>query len=189
MRKICVENSAISLLYTSVEDMDLVYKMAMDVTDEEEGMNEYFFNGETYDEFRAGSDETIFFTGAANKSNYLLIQYDSQIIGAIAHTFNDAPIKNMEIHIWLRSMNYLGKELGPKSIQLLITYLRETYKITTFLIRPSVDNVRAVKAYFKCGFIHHKDFDSRRYYSPENSILYGKGHFGVENTYNMVLQF
>lgn len=176
MRKICVQNSNITLFYASSNDIDLVYKMAMEIKDED-NLIQIFEDDFSYEDFREDSDECIFFTGIPNKNNYLLIEYDSQIIGTISHTFNDATIENMELDIWLRSKNYIGKELGAKSIQLLITYLHTTYNTTTFLIRPSKENARAIRAYSKCGFIHH-----------ENFALWGEGDFGAENTYSMVLQ-
>jgi len=184
MRKICIEKNNLCLLYTSLADRALIYNMAV----EDEQIRQYLFEDSySLEEFLNESDEDIFFSGKQSPNNYLLIEFYNDIVGTISHAFNDARIKNMELDIWLRSTKFTGRQLGPRVISLLIDYLSQTYNIKTFLIRPSIKNIWAVRAYSKCGFRYITDFNASLYYTPEGLTLWGEGDYD-HDTYNMILQ-
>jgi RimJ/RimL family protein N-acetyltransferase len=131
-------------------------------------------------------EEDHFFGSEPGKSKYLLIEYQSEIIGTISHTHHDGKIESFELDMWLRSTQYTGKGIGSTAINILIDYLLQQYSVNIFIIRPWIRNKRAIRAYEKCGFREREDFDVTDYYGKYLE-QYGDGDYGVEETCNMVL--
>ena len=168
----------ISLICAGQNDKRLVYDMANEI-----------FGGDTtafsftWDEFNESEDK--YFSGIPGRNNYWLIKLDDEVIGTISHSYNDAVIENMELDIWLRSVQYTGKGYGSDAINQLTDYLIKRYDTKTFMMRPGKHNIGAIKCYKKCGFKITDDFNPADYYTADMSEWLD-GDFGVDGTVNMV---
>jgi len=179
---ICVKNDSISLLYATLADRRTIFDMDF----EDKTVYDSIFHGlvqpHPYNE-EPDEEDIEFHKGCKNKNNYLLIEYDNQIIGAISHTYNKGPIENMEIDITIRSAKFIGRGLGSQTIILLTDYLHNEYSIKTFIIRPSKLNKRAIRAYEKSGFKIIADYNGSLYGDTEEDYY---GDYGKDGTENMV---
>lgn len=180
--KLCVKGNRISLYYATKDDKKLIYDMSM-----EPEIADIMYGGEcephTWEEYSNEEDE--FYTGNPSKNNYLLIVFNNQIIGAVSYSYNKSKISNMELDIWMSSLQYAGKGLGVETLTVLMEFLHNTYDIDTFIIRPWIKNTRAVQAYKKCGFKVVKNFVPTDYYGDDVGE-WGEGDYGPEETVNMV---
>ena len=180
---LCTKCDEISLYYAMQKDKRLIY----DMSKEEQEIFESMFHGEcelhTWEEYQAKENE--FYTGNPGKNNYLLVVYDSQIIGSVSYSYNDAKIPNMEMDIFMRATRHTGKGLGTKTLILIADFLHKTYNIKTFIIRPSIRNARAIRCYQKSGFEVMDKFNSLEYYGNDVGD-WGDGDYGLEGTVNMV---
>ena len=182
-RTICCGNKHITLYYASMADKKLIYDMGR----EEQEIFESMFYGECesqpWEEYEQKNNE--FYTGEKGKNNYLLIEHNGEVVGAVSHSYNQAITENMEIDIWLRSTKYTGKGLGTQTITLLTDYLNREYSIKTFIIRPSKENSRAIRCYTKSGFTVLPDFNAQEYYGADVGE-WGDGDYGIDGTLNMI---
>ncbi len=62
------------------------------------------------------------------------------------------PVRLAELDIWLRSEGDTGNGYGPDALAALTEHLQSTLGVSTFLLRPSARNRRAIRAYQKAGF-------------------------------------
>jgi len=139
----------------------------------------------TFEEF---DESDHYYTGHAHKDgSYLLIVYENEVIGSISYACGYEKRHYAEIDIWLGSLKYTGKGIGPRSIQMIMDFVHDTYAIKTFMIRPWIKNTNAIKAYKKCGFIEIENKALNEYYSDEDFKEYGEGDYGVEETVNLLL--
>jgi len=182
-RHLYSENYGIKLLYAENADRRLIYDM---VFEDDEMWATMLPSREDFPWSVLRDEEPHFFGAEAGDSKYLLIKYDNKIIGAVAHTYNDGKIPNMELSAWLRASKYAGKGVGTNAIKLLIESLIKDYGIKTFIIRPWIKNTRAVKAYEKCGFVVTDSFNPEDYYGKYLELA-AQGDFGEDGTANMVL--
>ncbi len=180
--QLCSKNEKVSLYYAELKDKRLIYDMSM-----EPEIKSIMFGGKNephnWEEYKDIENE--FYTGAACLNNYLLIEFESQIVGAISHSYNESKINNMELDIWLRSISFLGKGIGVSALNLLMNYLTDTYGIKTFIIRPWIKNPGAIKAYQKAGFRIVNNFSPTDYYGDDVGE-WGDGDYGASETVNMV---
>jgi RimJ/RimL family protein N-acetyltransferase len=183
MRTICTGEGDIRLLFAKDDDRDFIYDMAFEDPSIAEAMG---VDEESFPRSKIVDEEPHLFGSEPGMSKYLLIEYDGDIVGVVSHTYNDAPIQNMELDIWLRHPRLTGRGIGSHVLKLLITYLNAAYGITTFVIRPTIKNERAVAAYQKAGFRIVDDFVPERYYTKYLEE-FGAGDFG-DDTANMVLK-
>jgi diamine N-acetyltransferase len=58
-----------------------------------------------------------------------------------------------ELDIWLRSSQVCGQGYGSDALQALTRFLHGAFGITEFILRPSLRNTRAIRAYAKAGFL------------------------------------
>lgn len=182
-RNLYVKKDNIALFYAEEADRELIYNMAF----EEDAIWQSMFDcKKDFDWAEIRDEEPQFFSNRPGYSKYLLIEYDSQIIGTISHTYNDGKIPNMELDMWLRSVKYLGKGIGTKVIKILVDRLVEDKGITTFIIRPWTKNPRAIKAYKKCGFVAIETFAPEDYYGKYLD-RWGQGNYPEGENMNMIL--
>ena len=94
---------------------------------------------------------------------HLVIIFDNKPIGHIALTKEDNHV--FFIHIIIGNKKYWGKGLGTKAIKkaLKIGFNKLGYNKSCLEVRP--DNLRAIKAYEKCGFKKQ----GRKYYKNNPS--------------------
>ncbi|MCL2408158.1 MAG: GNAT family N-acetyltransferase [Oscillospiraceae bacterium] len=183
-RKVYIEKGNIKILYPENTDRRFIYDMAF----EEDAIWQSMFNDKSefdWAEFRDSED--CVFDSSPSTEKWLLIQYDGEIAGTIAYTYNDGKIKNCELDMWLRSERYTGKGIGSAVMKMLIDQLVRQFGVNTFIIRPWVNNPRAIRAYEKCGFRLKEDFVPSDYYGKYLE-QYGDGDYGEDGTYNMVLE-
>ena len=183
-RKTYLENEDIKLLFAKDEDRRFIY----DLTFEESDVILSMFDDESgfhWEELRDERD--VFFNEKPDLDKYLLIEYNSEIVGVFCHNYHNAPIENMEFHIWMRAMKYTGKGIGTRVLRMMIEHINKEYNINTFIMRPWTKNPRAVSAYKKCGFEVKENFELEKYFTKEEIEKYGNGAYVEEETVNMVL--
>ncbi len=99
----------------------------------------------------------------SSRDHHYMIVVNSRTIGHIALTHRDTD--SFEIHIIIGNKNYWGKGLGTRAIKkaLNIAFKKLTYNQAYLEVRP--DNLRAIKAYEKCGFIRGrlKQYPNNKY--------------------------
>lgn len=182
-RKICRSTDTINLLFAQETDRRLIYDLSIEDNDVILSM---FNQPSDFHWAELRDEKPIYFNGEAGHSKYLLIEQGGQIVGVFCHVFHDAPIQNMELHIWMRGMKHTGKGIGSQVLTAMMDYLSQNYAITTFLMRPWTKNPRAVHVYQKCGFHIEADFDLTSYFTEAEIALHGNGAYTVEETVNML---
>ncbi|MCE5214803.1 MAG: GNAT family N-acetyltransferase [Methanobacterium sp.] len=98
----------------------------------------------------------FFFDGSRPEKGraYLIILEDPNFkeeIGFITYTAFHLRDGIAEIDIWLKSLEYAGKGYGTEALKILTHELFKE-KYNTIIIRPCLENVRAVNSYKKAGF-------------------------------------
>ena len=176
----------INLLYARESDRKLIYELTIE---DKEVISSMFnsINDFHWEEIR--DEKSIFFDEKPSRDKYLLIEYEKEIIGVFCHISHDSLIKNIEFHIWLRSMKYAGVGIGTKILSTMLEYLHKEYSIDTFLMRPWIKNTRAVHTYNKCGFEIVENFILNNYFTKEEILLHGNGAYVEEETVNMTYTF
>src|SRR5690606_20717926 len=82
-----------------------------------------------------------------------IIEHAGEVVGQVNYEVPDAPVRHAELDIWLRSEADTGHGYGPDALLALTAHLSSSLGIRTFLLRPSVRNRRAIRAYQKAGFV------------------------------------
>jgi len=128
-----------------------------------------------------------FFDGSAKeKGQSFMIKLNDKTVGHISYTSFHALEGITEFDIWLKGLEYTGKGIGTKAIELLAAKMFEK-GYSTIIIRPSKENIRAIKAYKKAGF-KECELILKDYYKPEFIDLYGDGDCGKDNDLFLVLK-
>lgn len=182
-RKICISDGEINMLLATEADRSLIYNMSIENPDIILSM---FDN---LDEFKweyFRDEKNEFFDEKESLNNYLIIQYNNEIVGFFIHIHHLAPIDNEEFHIWFISRKHTGKGLGTRVVTMMKNYIHEVYGIKTFMMRPWIKNPQAIRTYEKCGFKIEKNFDLNLYFTPDEIKKDGNGAYSVEETVNMI---
>jgi diamine N-acetyltransferase len=96
---------------------------------------------------------TLFFDGTApHVGRSYVIERDGAAVGHVSYSQVDLDQGQAELDIWLRGEAECGKGYGPDALAALTRHLHETLRLKTFILRPSLRNVRAIAAYAKAGF-------------------------------------
>ena len=95
-----------------------------------------------------------------------IIEEGTDEIGVICHNELKFTDKETELDIWLKNESVCGKGYGTRALVTLMDQLNQQYNLTTFIIRPSQRNKRAIAAYKKAGFqiIEHP---AEKYLKPD----------------------
>lgn len=138
----------------------------------------------TWDEFKEEFDDLYYLEQARHKGSVMIIENNEEEIGCLCYACFHLKPKSAELDIWLKSKEYCGKGYGTKALTSLCEYLESHYNIKNFIIRPSVKNIRAIKAYEKAGF---KKADKKKeiiYSFLESEFIneYGTGDYGFDET-------
>ncbi len=182
-RNLCVTDGTFNLLYAKETDRRLIYDLSM----EDHSIILSMFNHvEEFSWNEIRDEHAEFFDETASCNKYLFIEYENEIIGIFYHTRHDAPIDNVEFHIWFISKKFTGKGLGTRVVSLMKEYIHKTYNITTFIMRPWIKNPQAIRTYEKCGFKIKNDFDLTLFFTAEEISKHGNGAYCIEETVNMV---
>lgn len=176
----------INLRFATKEEIRIVYDL-MVADDIYDAMFDEEHPAPSWEAFR--EDEIEYFKGCANKNgNYLLIELGDDIAGCISYSNGYDKILYSELDIWLSGV-HTGAGLGTEAILLLRNYVHNEYGINVFLIRPWKKNVRAIKAYNKCGFHEVEGFDIGDYYGDDELEAFGDGDYGIDGTVNLVMRY
>jgi len=182
-RRICVTDGEVNLVFAQETDRRLIYDMSVN---DMEIVLSMFDNPADFKWEEIRDERKELFNEQPSLNKYLLIEYDNEIIGIFCHMHHPANIDNMEFHIWFVSTKYTGKGIGTKVVQIMKEYIHKSYHINTFVMRPWIKNLRAIRTYEKCGFEVTEPFDLQLFFTPEEIAKYGNGAYSVEETVNMV---
>lgn len=145
-----IKGDVISLKPAEKEHKDMVYTWTCksDITcylfgNQEIPTKEEFFE-DYVDCYFNGSDP---FVGRG----FLIMVYEKPI-GFISYSSSHLKSNKAELDLWMNSEKDCGKGYGPDAIKTLCYYLKNTLNINQFIILPSIQNARAIKAYEKAGF-------------------------------------
>lgn len=130
---------------------------------------------------------SYFFDGTAPKkgrSHIILIKLKEEI-GHISYTSFHLLSGICELDIWLSSSKYTQKGFGPLAIRLMI---RQLFNMGSqkIIMRPSIKNTCAIRAYTKAG-LKEIEPDLSAYYKAEYIDLYGPGDWGTGKDKFMVI--
>ncbi len=182
-RRKCISDNEINMLFAKESDRRLIYDLSIADSDIILSMfddpNDFL-----WEDIR--DEKAEFFDEIASINKYLFIEYKGEIIGIFYHTYHNAPIENVEFHIWFLSKNHTGKGFGTKVVSMMKEYINKKYNINTFMMRPWIKNPTAIRTYEKCGFEIKEDFDLSLFFTAEEIEKYGNGAYSVEETVNMV---
>jgi diamine N-acetyltransferase len=94
-----------------------------------------------------------FFDGSRHQvGRSFIIEVDGRAVGHVSYDGMDSGRGLAELDIWLRSEACCGYGYGTDALMALTRHLHEAYGITAFIMRPSLRNRRAIRAYTKAGF-------------------------------------
>jgi RimJ/RimL family protein N-acetyltransferase len=110
-----------------------------------------------------------YFDGSAPEKgrSYMLVEPgQDEAIGVISYTAYYLLPHLAEFDIWLAGLRYANGGRGTEAIYLLATQLFDSgYR--EIIIRPAIQNKRAIRAYEKAGFMPKPDWQAADYYRPE----------------------
>lgn len=132
----------------------------------------------TWEEFFDEGYVDCFFTGdqPENGRGYIIL-HDGEAVGFISYTSFHLKPGNAELDIWMNSEANCGQGFGADAIVALGTHLNKNLGVRALIMRPSVKNERAIKAYMKAGF--EKSGKPAAYYLLDEYMpLYGVGDYG-----------
>jgi len=107
---------------------------------------------QTFEDFCDDWKEHFFIDKSPELGRMFIILHKDIPIGVIG--YNDIDPKNrVELDIWMDSESHCGQGFGTDAIKALCSYLTTRFKVYTFMIQPSDQNPRAIRAYEKAGFV------------------------------------
>jgi diamine N-acetyltransferase len=107
----------------------------------------------TWEEFNTDYGPDYFDDSTPSSEASYIIEVSGEALGQINYEIRDAPERFAELDIWLRSLADTGHGYGPDALIALTEHLHRVHGVSTFVIRPSARNPRAVRAYQKAGFV------------------------------------
>jgi len=139
----------------------------------------------SFEEMQTEEEEYFYNGSSPEKGMYFIIESGEEETGCISYTCYHLKPGIAEFDIWLKDESVCGNGFGNMVIQLLLEKIKTDLGIHTVLIRPAKKNIRAVKAYKKCGFKEMIE-DISAYMKPEYLEQYGPGDCGIEGTENLI---
>ncbi|WP_165475021.1 GNAT family N-acetyltransferase [Legionella yabuuchiae] len=91
------------------------------------------------------NESTVIFSIISNQTG--------QLIGSCSLRSISRQHKNAELQIRIGEMEYQNQGLGSEAIDLLVSYGFTKIQLKRIYLYVFADNIRAIKAYEKCGFI------------------------------------
>ena len=125
----------------------------------------------TWEEFCADYRQHCFDGSAPELGRCFVITVSGIPVGQVNHRSIDQHHHRTELDIWMSCEANCGKGYDPDALKVMCGYLLRDFGVTTFVIRPSARNRRAIRAYKKAGF-------KRINLSPEEiEAEYGRGDY------------
>ncbi|MCL1905551.1 MAG: GNAT family N-acetyltransferase [Clostridiales bacterium] len=186
-----IKGNKVELIPATLNDKQKVYEWCFcsEITKSHAGPPDYpEAPVATGEEFFSGYED-YYFTGSRPKDGRgFIIHSKAGPVGFISYaSFHLQPHKS-ELDIWMDSESNCGKGYGPDAIVALGEYLRKEIGINELIMRPSVKNTRAIRAYNKAGFVKTgrspKDFLLSEYMP-----VYGDGDYGPNGDVLLVKEF
>lgn len=178
----------VALEFASINDKRLIYDMLVSPE-----VKDLMFDDDhpvpSWHEFDEDESNEFFTSSPSTTGSYLLIRYDDEIIGSISYANSFQKITHSEIDIWISDTKHTGQGLGTDAINLLTDFVHKNFSTDTFIIRPWIKNVRAIRAYKKCGFEEIANFNPNDFYTEEDALEYGDGDYGVDETANLIKRY
>jgi aminoglycoside 6'-N-acetyltransferase len=81
----------------------------------------------------------------------------------VQHEVYEIPSNSVDLDIFIGEVDYLGKGIGPKALDLLATRIADETDAAYLALATSQHNHRAIRAYEKLWFKLVKNFDDDRY--------------------------
>ena len=151
-----IKGIIVTLRPAIIQDRKKIFKWLTqsDITSSMMGPPDYSDNPiPTWSEFKNDYKETFFNDSGNGKGrNYIIIANETEV-GTIGYDGVNRQESIAELDIWMKENQYCGRGYGTDALNALTTYLFKEYGIANFIIRPSVRNTRAIRAYCKAGFM------------------------------------
>lgn len=187
-----IKGDKIHLIQATLDDRQKVYNWCFqsETTKYHTGPPDYSEKPiATYKEFCDDYYEEYFFTGSKPKDgNGFIIINNREPVGFISYSSFHLKTSVAEIDIWMNCEANCGKGFGFDAIISLGNYLNKNISILELIIAPSVNNIRAIKAYEKAGFMK-SDKPMSDFLVDEYIVLYGNGDYGIDETAIFVKRF
>jgi diamine N-acetyltransferase len=120
----------------------------------------------TWDEFCADYVEHFFDGSQPEVGRSYIIEVDGAAVGHLSY---DLAARWAELDIWLCAEGLCGRGYGSDALVALTRHLQETLGLTSFIMRPSQRNQRAIHAYARAGFVQLP------LTTAEQAAIYGPG--------------
>ena len=125
----------------------------------------------TWEQFCADYTSHFFDGSRPDRARSFIIGADGESVGHINYDGLDSQRSIAELDIWMRSQVFCGHGYGTDALVALMGHLHDDFAVGKCIVRPSLRNQRAVRAYEKAGF---RDSEL----SPEEQIrTYGRGDY------------
>ncbi len=144
----------------------------------------------TREEFERDFADFYFLPAGRHQGAVMLIEDDGEPLGCLCYACFHLRPRAAELDIWLRERRLCGRGHGPAALRLLVEHLRRALSISSFLIRPSARNTRAIRAYEKAGFVLRAETIPvlRSFLREEFWDDFGGGDYGPEGTAVLTLE-
>jgi len=136
-----------------------------------------------------GGYEDYYFTGARPQDGRgFLIVCGKETVGFISYASFHLKPGVSELDIWMNSEAHCGKGFGTDAVASLSDYLNQTLGIHALIMRPSIKNKRAIRAYCKAGFAPSAE-PIETYMPPEYLPVFADGDYGLGGDALLVKRF
>jgi len=142
----------------------------------------------TFEEFYDSYADYYFNGSSPDKGRGFIIVSNEEPIGFISYSSYHLKPHKAELDIWMKNEANCGKGFGTDAIISLGDYLNKMAGIDELIIRPSKNNINAIKSYIKSGF-EESGIPACDYLLDEYLSLYGDGDYGADGTALLTKRF
>jgi RimJ/RimL family protein N-acetyltransferase len=107
----------------------------------------------TFEDFCADMKRHYFDASDPRRGQCFLIRVHGEELGQISSNEIDERRGRTELDIWLAGEAACNRGVGPAAIETLADHLCREFGVVEFMMQPSSDNPRAIRAYEKAGFL------------------------------------
>lgn len=187
-----MDERSIHLIASTVEDKRTVYKWLCE-SDVSDSMFGFDSNEKpTWDAFCEDYEELYFDGTNPEFGRVFMIVLNGKKIGCVSYASFHLREQMAELDIWMDSEANCGKGYGTLAIIELCNYLETSLGINNYIIRPSIKNARAIKAYKKAGFKEVEKTNEKqvlhKYLTDQYYKEYGQGDYGEEGTLTLIME-
>jgi len=181
-----IQGQIVELIPATPDDRQSVYEWCFhsDTTKSHAGLPDYpnapiatqeeFFGEYGYQDY--------YFTGEKPALGMgFLIVHQGEAVGFVSYSCFHLREGFAELDIWMRREAYCGKGYGTDALLALGEWLYTAQGIQTLIMRPSIKNRRANRAYQKIGFVP-SDASPNAYLRAEYIAALGDGDYGADES-------